>query len=292
MAGPDWPHFPSLTSLRAFEATARLEGFSAAARVLNVTHAAVAQQVRALEDHLGAELVYRDGRKLALTAEGAKLAVALADGFRTIQTALNEVQAAQPGAPLRVTMTPAFAAQWLMPRLWSFWAEHPDVPLSLHPDKRVVDLRREGIDLAIRFGDGKWPGVEAEFLTSARYVIVAAPDLLEGRTELSLAELSAMPWVFEQDWPEALAWLKLYGLKPSAMHITYFPTEELALSAARQGYGLHVESAALLDDDLAEGRLVVVGQVKDESLAYYLVTRPGPRKPELKTFVRWLKSKI
>ena len=207
MTGPDWPRFPSLTALRAFEATARLESFSAAARVLNVTHAAVAQQVRALEDHLGAELVYRSGRSLSLTAEGAKLATALNEGFRTIEAGLSEVQASTPGAPLRVTMTPAFAAQWLMPRLGAFWADHPDVPLSLHPDKRVIDLRREGLDLAIRFGDGTWPGLEAEFLTSAHYVIVASPDLLDGRTELTLEEMSSMPWVIEQDWPEALVWL-------------------------------------------------------------------------------------
>ena len=292
MASPDWPRFPSLTALRAFEATARLEGFSAAARVLNVTHAAVAQQVRALEEDLGAELVFREGRRMSLTATGAKLAAALGDGFRTIEAALNDVRAVQPGAPLRVTMTPAFAAQWLMPRLGSFWADHPDVPLSLHPDKRVIDLRREAIDLAIRFGDGKWPGLVADYLTSAQYIIVGAPELLEGRTALTKAEMSAMPWVIEQDWPEALAWLRGYGLKPDVMQITYIPTEELALSAARQGYGLHVESAALVEADIASGDLVALGELKDDSLAYYLVTRPGPQRPELKTFTKWLKSRV
>ena len=292
MIGPDWPRFPSLTALRAFEATARLLSFSAAARALNVTHAAVAQQVRALEDHLGAELVYRQGRSLSLTAEGAKLSVAVNEGFRAIETGLSEVQAAAPGAPIRVTMTPSFAAQWLMPRLGAFWADHPDVPLSLHPDKRVLDLRREGIDLAIRFGDGKWPGLEAEHLTSAQYIIVGSPDLLAGRSELTKAEMSAMPWVLEQDWPEALAWLRGFGLRPDKMQITYIPTEELTLSAARQGYGLHVESAALVEQDLEYGDLIALGELKDDSLAYYLVTRPGPRKPALKTFVRWLKSQV
>ena len=292
MASPDWPHFPSLTALRAFEATARLEGFSAAARVLNVTHAAVAQQVRSLEAELGAELVFREGRRMSLTATGTKLAAALSESFRAIETAVNEVKAVQPGAPLRVTMTPAFAAQWLMPRLGTFWADHPDVPLSLHPDKRVIDLRREGIDLAIRFGDGKWPGLQADYLTSAKYIIVGAPNLLEGRTALTKAEMSAMPWVIEQDWPEALAWLRGFGLKPDVMQITYIPTEELALSAARQGYGLHVESAALVEEDLQYGDLVALGELKDDSLAYYLVTRPGPQKPELKTFVKWLKSQV
>lgn len=286
----DWRSFPSLTSLRAFEAAARQKSFSVAARELNVTHAAVAQQVRGLEDHLGHELIFRDGRGLALTPDGLRLAGALAEGFRTIGAALDEFKAA--GGPLRVTLTPAFAAQWLMPRLKGFWQAHPDIPISLHPEKRLVDLRRDGIDLGIRFGNGKWPGVEAEFLTAAHYVIVAAPALLEGRTNLSQAELSAMPWVIEQDWPEALSWLKSFGLEPDAMNISYFPTEELALSAARQAYGLHVEAAALVEQDLAKGALQAVGAIKDERLAYYVVTKPGPKSVELKTFVKWLKAAV
>jgi LysR family glycine cleavage system transcriptional activator len=288
----EWSSFPSLTSLRAFEAAARLQSFSLAARSLNVTHAAVAQQVRGLEEHLGCELIFREGRGLALTAEGARLAQGLAEGFRVIGAAVGEIATAVPGAPVRVTLTPAFAAQWLIPRLKAFWSAHPEVPISLHPEKRVVDLRREGIDLGIRFGTGSWPGLEADFLTAAQYVIVGAPSLLNGRENLTKAELSAMPWVIEQDWPEALSWLRSFGLRPDAMNISYFPTEELALSAARQGYGLHVEAAALLEPDVEIGALRIVGRVQDDSLAYYLVTRPGPKRPELKTFIKWIKAAV
>ena len=288
----DWKTFPSLTALRAFEAAARLQNFSRAARDLNVTHAAIAQQVRALEVDLGRELIYRQGRGLALTPEGAKLAQALTDGFHGIEVAVNDLRGADPNAPLRVTLTPAFAAQWLIPRLGAFWKAHPEIGLSLHPEHRVTDLRRDGLDLAIRFGDGKWPGVEAEFLTSAHYIIVAAPSLLRGRKNLTAAEMSAMPWVIEPDWPEALVWLRSFGLKPDAMNITYIPTEELALSAARQGLGLHVEAAALMEKDLENGSLIAVGEIRDERLAYYLVTRPGPKRAELKTFIKWLKAAI
>lgn len=288
----DWRSFPSLTSLRAFEAAARLQSFSLAARELNVTHAAVAQQVRGLEDHLGRELIYRAGRGLALTSEGTRLAQALADGFRTIALALDEVKGSGPGAPLRVTLTPAFAAQWLMPRLGAFWKAHPEIEVSLNPEKRVVDLRREGIDIGLRFGNGKWPGLDVEFLTAADYVIVAAPLLLNGKQNLSPEELSAMPWVIEQDWPEALTWLKGFGLKPDAMNIAYMPTEELALSAARQGYGLHVEAEALVEHDVETGALQIVGRVEDDSLAYYMVTRPGPKRAELKVFMKWLKATL
>lgn len=288
----DWMSFPSLTALRAFEAAARLQGFSQAARALNVTHAAVAQQVRSLEEHLGQELIYREGRGLKLTAKGARLAQALADGFQTIEQALTELRSGEEGGPLRITMTPAFATQWLMPRLGEFWAKHPDVPLLLHPEQRTMDLRRDGLDLGIRFGSGKWPGVEAELLTTARYVIVAAPDLVQGRKDLTPAEMSAMPWVIEQDWPEALAWLKGNGLRPDALQITLMPNEELALAAAREGLGLHVEAATLVEQDVEEGNLVVLASIQDESLAYYMVRKPGPVRPELRIFMKWLKSAI
>ena len=123
----DWRLFPSLTALRAFEAAARLQSFSLAARELNVTHAAVAQQVRGLEDHLGRELLFRAGRGLALSPEGIRLAAALAEGFGAIAKGLAEVQAATPGA-LRVTLTAAFAANWLMPRLGRFWKALRGIP--------------------------------------------------------------------------------------------------------------------------------------------------------------------
>lgn len=146
----------------------------------------------------------------------------------------------RPGAPLRLTVTPAFAAQWLTPRLGAFWRKHPEVELSINPEKRIIDLRRNGIGIGLRFGNGKWPGLDVDFLRTAHYVIAASPALLNRRHNRFPTEISAMPWVIEQDLTEALTWLKGFELKPDAMNIAYMPTEELALSAARQGYGLHV----------------------------------------------------
>ncbi len=285
-------HLPSLTALRAFDAAARTGSFSAAARDLNVTHAAVAQQVRALERELGVALAYRDGRGLALTSEGKILATGLRDGFGAIAAALTQITADTSNRPLRITMTPSFASQWLMPRLGGFWTKHPDVPLTLHPDKRIVDLHREGMDLAIRFGDGHWPGVTAELLTPAATVVVAAPALLAGRTRLTLAQMSALPWVIEDEWPEQHAWMRRIGIDPDHVTGPHVPTEELALEAARQGYGLHVELPALIEKDLASGRLVVVHDGNDGGLGYFLVTRPGPVKPALRLFMRWLRSVV
>jgi LysR family glycine cleavage system transcriptional activator len=116
----DWRQMPALAALRAFEATARTGGFSAAARQLNVTHAAVAQQVRALETRLAVALVWRDGRGLRLTPEGQRLAVALNAGFATIRDGVRALTDGATQKPLTVTLPPAFAAEWLMPRLARF----------------------------------------------------------------------------------------------------------------------------------------------------------------------------
>jgi LysR family glycine cleavage system transcriptional activator len=281
---------PSLTSLRAFEAAARLGGFSAASRELNVTHAAVAQQVRGLEAALGVTLLERSGRGLALTAEGRRLAAALSAGFEAIAAAVEEVRLGEDGRPLRVTLTPAFASQWLVPRLGRFWARHPEVPISLHPDREVVDLARARMDLALRLGEGQWPGVEAELLVPAAYTVVGAPQLLGERMALAPAEMAAMPWIFEEGSYEERSWLRRIGLDPDALRATTMPTEELALAAARAGYGLYVELLALLGDDLASGRLRAVHAATDPRFGFWMVRRPGPARLALRQFMRWLRA--
>jgi LysR family transcriptional regulator, glycine cleavage system transcriptional activator len=290
MPDPDWLHFPPLSSLRAFEAAARLNGFSTAARALNVTHAAVAQQVRALEELLGTPLIHREGRSMRLTPEGSRLSAALTDGFGSMQGTITAIRARREGDPVTVTITPDFASQWLMPRLWKFWEEHPNITVSLRPDHRILDLRREGIDLGIRFGNGGWPGVDAEFLVSARYMVVGAPSLLGEAHNLTPEQMRDMPWVGEENWPERANWLRAMGLEPGKLDMTNFATEELALAAARQGYGLHVESAALIEQDLADGRLRAVFDPKQDRPGYFIVMPPGLQRSAARTFIRWLKA--
>lgn len=290
MSEIDWRKMPALTALRAFAVTAREGGFSAAARRLNVTHAAVQQQVRALEEALNCALVWREGKALHLTPEGERLAGALHDGFTMIQTAVEGLRAQGTEKPLTVTLPPAFAAEWLMPRLAKFWKRHPEVALSLLPEPRTVDLREAGASLGIRFGTGHWPGVIAEFLTAAPQVVVAAPELLGGRTKLSLREMSMLPWVREGDWPEQMQLLESIGLKPAALKFVDFPNEELALSAAREGIGLHLETEALIEEDLKIGWLVKIHELRDDSLGYYVVRPPGPMSAAAKTFIDWMKD--
>ncbi|MBL4813375.1 MAG: LysR family transcriptional regulator [Rhodobacteraceae bacterium] len=283
---------PPLAALRAFEAAARHLNFSAAARELNVTHAAIAQQVRALERHLGVALIFRDGRSMALSPEAAILATAARDGFGMIAQAVTDLNEQSQLAPIKVTITPSFASQWLMPRLKSFWDKHPDIAVSLHPSSEVVDMRREGMDVAIRFGDGNWPGLEVKGLVHADYIIAAAPSLSAGRKALSLEEMRQMPWVAEAKWPEQWALLSEIGVTPENARIKTFETVELALSAARQGYGLILHLAALMDDDIGTGRLDPVYHGSEDRFGYFVCTLPVHHRPGLREFLRWLRSQV
>lgn len=284
----DWSHLPPLSALRAFLAVAEHHGLTSAARALNVTHAAVAQQVRGLEAHLGVALVHRAGRAMALTAEGAELARALGDGFGAIEAGVRALRAGGANRPVRITLTPSFAAEWLMPRLKDFWDRHPDVALSLHPDARVMDLRREGMDIGIRYGNGEWPGVEARFLAPARMAVAAAPGLMAGRSRLTAEEMQGEEWILARDWPEQENYLRSLGLRPEALRRTEFPGEELSLAAARQGLGVLVESLALIEADIAAGRLVLLHDSRERLPAYFVVTSPGPQRAAARAFRKWL----
>ncbi len=284
-----WNGIPPLAALRAFEAAARHRSFSAAGRELGVTHAAVTQQVRALESHLSVQLVFRDGRQIALSPEGATLAAQLSEGFGTVTRAVQSLVEAQKGRPLQITLTPAFANDWLMPRLGRFWARHPDIPIALHPTRRNLDLGREGMDLAIRFGNGAWPGLHSEMLVAAPFVVIAAPGLARGR-EMGVEEMARYPWVVDTEWTEQRRWLSNQGVDVDSLRITSFPTEELAMTACRTGYGLSVQAYPLVIDDVEQRRLSIVHRGDPGRDGYYIATLPGRDGPHLRTFIRWLKS--
>jgi len=283
---------PPLAALRAFEAAARHLNFSAAGRELNVTHVAVGQQVRRLEEHLGAALMVRNGRRLELTPDGSWLAGRLIDSFDGIREALSGFRAAAEHRPLKVTLTPLFAANWLMPRLAEFRAEHPEIELMLNPSPERVDLRREDYDLAIRFGSGDWPGVEAEPFIPSGFVVVAAPKLVEGVTIARPEDLARLPWVLQHGTDEFDVWLAAHDVRVTGKHdVTHLPGYML-LAAARDGQGIALTSRVLVEDDLKTGRLV--GLFADDGYGgmragYYLVRRPGPMRKAVSDFVRWLK---
>ncbi|SES07582.1 LysR family transcriptional regulator, glycine cleavage system transcriptional activator [Tranquillimonas rosea] len=285
----DWRTFPSLSALRAFEAASRTGSLSAAARELNVTHAAVAQHLRTLSERFGRALMVREGQGMALTDDGRVLAEAVRDGFSRIEAGLAELTDRSADRPLRVTLTPTFAEAWLMPRIGEFWSRHPEIELSLVPSMEVMDLRREGFDLAIRFGDGSWPGLEVSPLVQGPFVVVGAPSLVRGRNIKEMGPLDSYAWYLSRASREQTVWGASLGLDFTQMAATEMPDNGLALSAVRAGYGLSIQARALVERDLEAGALQSVYEGESQGLGYFLVTQKGVPSERLAILLKWLR---
>ncbi|MFQ6553604.1 LysR family transcriptional regulator [Aestuariibius insulae] len=282
----DWKTIPSLASLRAFDGAARTGSLSEAARSLNVTHAAISQHLRALEAEFGVPLLDRTGKGVIPTAAGQILGSALADGFDRIAAGIEALRGEIAGRPLTVATTPTFAENWLMPRLGSFWAAHPEVEIALKPANRLADIAGGEADLAIRYGSGAWPGLQAEKLAPATFVVVASPTFTKINT------LPACCWYFVERGFEHRKWAISHGLVTEGTRIEHLDSNALVLSAVRAGHGLTAQTRANVDADLASGALVALGEFEDEGAGYFLVTRAGEPSPALKAFTSWLKTDI
>ncbi|WP_297773128.1 LysR family transcriptional regulator [uncultured Roseovarius sp.] len=284
----DWQALPPLTALRAFAALAETGGTAAAGARLNVSHAAVSQQVKQLEAHLGVALVDRTGRQLRLTAEGRDLADALNLGFGAIARAVETLTGADADRPLQISATPSFAAHWLMPCLSAFRQAHPQIDLMIDPTPQLVEMEPGSIDIALRYGTGQWPGLEAALLFRSPIVAVAAPQLVDGKQIDSPADLAALPWLQEFGTNEASDWLRRRGVvKERAAGLVQVPGN-LLLDGLRNGQGVAVTVREWVRQDIAAGRLRLLFEDAEDS-GYYIVTRPGVLRAPAKAFVTWLR---
>ena len=285
----DWRGLPPLTALRSFAAFAETGSVVAAGDVLGVSHAAISQQLRSLEAHLDVALLNRDGRAMTLTAEGEQLANTLHSGFGGMIDTVRLITGARDERPLHISTTPTFAASWLMPRLPKFRALHPQVDLMLNPTPAVVTLSPDGIDLAIRYGGGHWPGLSAEMLLSSPMVVVAAPSLVGEGNLPSIEDLTDFPWLEEFGTSEANRWLAQHGIKRKFGRGLPQVPGNLLLDGARDGQGVAVTVRTFVERDIAAGRLRVLEVEDRPEMGYHIVTRPGAMRPVLKDFVRWIK---
>ena len=294
----DWRNIPSLASLRAFEAAARNKSFSAAARDLNVTHAAIAQHVRALEQEFGTPLMDRQGRAMVPTAAGRRLARDLGAGFAEIAAGVRGVRQMRGDGPVSLTTTVSFAENWLMPRITRFWLDRPDIPVTIAADNKVHDLRREGHDLAIRYGSGNWPGLEARLLTRADTVVVAHPSVAARLPETYAATakdapemLAQLPWVIDSAYGECESWMAAKGMDPAGLSCTALDGNNLVLAAVRAGAGVSIHPLAVVERDLETGALVSLWEEPDSGdLGYYIVTQKGAASSRVRAFLTWLQA--
>jgi len=233
--------------------------------------------------------VTRDGRGIALTEEGEALARDLATGFAAIQRAVEGLTGAHVQRPVQVTMSPAFAVRWFMPRIMDFQQRHPGITLMLNPTADVVELKPGGIDLAIRYGDACGPGTNVDALLIADRVVVATPALIGDQDLSDPARLAAVPWLQEYGTNEVADWMARHGVTPERpLMITHMPGN-LIMEAVRRGDGITYTARPWVDDELRSGALIEL--FSDRAFGtYYIVTRPGTLRPPVKVFVKWLKQ--
>jgi LysR family transcriptional regulator, glycine cleavage system transcriptional activator len=291
-----------LNALRAFEASARHQSFSAAAAELNVTPAAVGQLVRTLEDWLGTPLFLRgsSGRsRLVLTETAERALPDIRAGFDRLALGLARLQEGSTGGVLTVTVSPAFAAKWLLPRIDRFQAVWPDTDVRLDTNLRPVDFVAQRIDIGVRYGTGSWPGLTAEKLMGEEVYPVCSPELLRTRRRLSKPRDLAKETLIHDlsmeshaAFPSWKTWLQKAGVSDApttrGMKIN---NSAAVLQAASEGHGIALARSVMARDDVKAGRLVRLFPevVVASALAYYIVYRPeSAGMPRLVAFRDWL----
>lgn len=295
--GPRMRRFPSLPALLTFETAARLGSFKRAAEELGVTPTAVSHQIRALEQQLGLRLFYRETRHVRLTEPGASLHLGVAEGFEAIALALARAGRANRRRTLTITATSAFSSKWLVPRLAKRHDLIEDIDIRLFTSDDVVDLHRADVDLAIRYGLGRYPGLDSTLLIADQFAPVAHPRLgIESIEDLAFAPIIRFDW--RNPHPAQPTWEKWFGdngiVRDARAPEYSFSDESHAIQATIAGQGVALLSVVLLHDELASGIIRRLPGGMSGGLAYYLVHKPSKREAlpvvGVEQLKRWLIS--
>jgi putative choline sulfate-utilization transcription factor len=289
---------PSMTALVVFEAAARRMSFTKAAEELGITQAAVSRQVQALEQTFGFQLFRRLHRSIELTERGRVLSKSMSESLGAITRTVRSLTEEKNAGELVIAASVAFSHFWLLPKISDFRRTNPQVRLKIVSQDSNVNLQREDIDIAIRYGDGHWPDGKAIALFNDEVFPVCSPEYLAKRgspdcvADLTRHNLIASDsqdasWI---GWDE---WLRAFGHGGDPRHVTLscsFYTD--AIHAAMRGEGIALGWNRLVHDLLARNQLV---RVSAESLrtreAYFVVLKKGqPPKPQVEPFMRWIRS--
>tara|TARA_R110002049_G_scaffold29972_5_gene102128 strand:- start:996 stop:1874 length:879 start_codon:yes stop_codon:yes gene_type:complete len=279
---------PPLNGLRAFEVAGRFLNFRAAADDLGVTQGAVAQHVRQLEAQLGVQLFERLPKGLAFTSSGRSYHASVAAAFDALRTATDHLKPV-PGKVL-VSVTPTFAAKWLIPNLPDFSAKHPEIDLRILATEKISSFHSDGIDLAVRQGEPPFgASLDAHLLFRQEVVAVAAPNLIGGRAlPLDAAAISSIPKLHDAHdlWPE---FLKSHKIEDDRGHGLRLSQTSLAMDAALFGQGAALVSRFLVATDLAAQRLI---QITPKTLSgkqdfYLLTARKSKQNAAIDAVVTW-----
>lgn len=282
---------PSLSAMRAFEATARLLSFTRAGDELGMTQAAVSWQVKTLEQRLGTHLFERRRSGLVLTATGRDLLPEIAQALGRLEAAFKGVGRSNAQSTLRITSSPTFAHAWLAPRLGEFHARHPHLTTQIDASPDVIDIAAGAADVAVRRGRGTWPGLTSHRLMPVTLVPMCAPALVGDHAQLSVRDIIHLPLL--QPIGIWRAWLDHVGAdgmlladRPTARYFN----QHMVIQAALSGQGVALLHPVFCADALAAGLLV---RVHDEAFVsaedgYWVAYREGSTSRPAMMFRDWL----
>ena len=282
---------PPLNALKAFDAAARHESFTRAAEELSVTQGAVSHQVKALEAVLGLKLFNRERQRLRITEAGRAYLAVVRDAFDRLAVGTERLLQRQATGALTVSTSPDFAAKWLVHRLGHFAEAHREVDLRVSATLHHVDFAREEVDLAVRHGDGNWPGLEVVNLCPERLHAVCSPRLLHGRRLATPADLLQLPLLHLDDRDAWARWLRAAGVpdaKPADGPV--LNRASMVIDAAVDGQGVALARTTLAAWDLINGRLVrPFATAPKLSKTYWIVCpRATASVPKIAMFRDWL----
>ncbi|PMW99520.1 transcriptional regulator [Pseudomonas sp. FW215-R2] len=289
------PRLPSLNGLRAFECAARHLSFTRAAEELNVTQTAISHQIRRLEDELGVRLFMRLKDGLALTDEGNAYFPGIRSAFLELRHSTERLLESNNHSVLTISTLVSVASKWLLPRLPSFREAHPEIDVRISASTELVDFRKGGIDAAIRYGTGEWPGLRADWLMSDEIFPVCSPRLLTGENALKApADLINHPLLqvsglTANDWRD---WLHAAGqpMLPAKGPRMTFDLAMMAVQAAIDGQGVCIGRSTYVEDDLRAGRLVAPFdlRLKSDSGFYFVTSHENADSKKIVAFRQWL----
>lgn len=287
-------NLPPLNSLKAFEATARLQSFTKAAEELNVTRAAVSQQVKSLEVYLNATLFERNGAQLNLTQAAHEYLPVVSHVFQSLSAATQHLFSRQQQAQLTLHVAHSFCSQWLMPRLADFHRQHPKISFKVSTTANAMPSNSDIADVEIINGYGEWQSQQAIQLTRENWIVVASPGFLHLNPVCDLADLIRLPKLatggYQETWQ---CWLEQQGYQGTSIKLTgEFEHSLLAIEAAVNQLGVLLVRDLLVEDHLQQGTLVKVGEWSMPSRgAHHMIIR-DEEKPHVKAFVDWVMQSL
>jgi LysR family transcriptional regulator, glycine cleavage system transcriptional activator len=283
---------PPLNALKVFEAAARHESFTRAAEELSVTQGAVSHQVKALEAELGIKLFNRERQRLVITEAGREYLNVVRDALDRIALGTERLLQRQNTGVLTVSTSPDFAAKWLVHRLGHFAEAHPEIDLRVSATLHHVDFAREEVDLAVRHGDGNWPGLDTVRLSSEQLFAVCSPKLLTGRRRLiKPSDILKYPLIHMDSRADWAKWLQAAGLEDAeVIHGPVLNRASMVIDAAINGQGIALARTTLSAWDLINGRLVrPFAETLRLSKTYWIICPKATAVlPKIVTFRDWL----